>query len=252
MSGVDLPAPGDEGAHPVALEHAERVRTQQSATTSAGSRVHAAEVEIHRRGRGARPYEFASRPASRYAHERLDRRRRSFPGNPYDGHTLAERLERTNDLLHDIGTKPRQPSLTSAFMVSMESARRCTSSIAASSSRWVRSNADGSTAPSDRAGHQSRQERPRMDRCWLQGAEGDALHAVLCAAGFNIRWLLRAIAAKGLKPLCWPSRNGRCGSDGWHRRCTSPMPLSRHRPGCSHRAASHAGGGKLKFAGPTI
>jgi IS5 family transposase len=38
-----------------------------------------------------------------------------------------------------------------------------------------------------------------MDRCWLRGADGDALHAVLCAAGFNIRWLLRAIAAKGLK-----------------------------------------------------
>ena len=34
----------------------------------------------------------------------------------------------------------------------------------------------------------------RMDRCWLKGGEGDALHAVLCAAGFNIRWLLRAIA----------------------------------------------------------
>jgi transposase, IS5 family len=41
----------------------------------------------------------------------------------------------------------------------------------------------------------------RMDRCWLQGADGDAQHAVLCAAGFNIRWLLRAIAAKGLKAL---------------------------------------------------
>lgn len=41
----------------------------------------------------------------------------------------------------------------------------------------------------------------RMDRCWLKGAEGDALHAVLCAAGFNIRWLLRAIAKMGLAAL---------------------------------------------------
>ena len=40
-----------------------------------------------------------------------------------------------------------------------------------------------------------------MDRCWLGGSSGDALHAVLCAAGFNIRWLLRAIAAKGLAAL---------------------------------------------------
>jgi IS5 family transposase len=38
----------------------------------------------------------------------------------------------------------------------------------------------------------------RMDRCWLKGSEGDALHAVLCAAGFNIRWLMRAIAAQAL------------------------------------------------------
>ncbi len=34
----------------------------------------------------------------------------------------------------------------------------------------------------------------RMDRCWLQGALGDALHSISCAAGYNLRWLLRAIA----------------------------------------------------------
>lgn len=37
-----------------------------------------------------------------------------------------------------------------------------------------------------------------MDRCWLKGTEGDALHALLCAAGFNIQWLLRALARPGL------------------------------------------------------
>ena len=40
-----------------------------------------------------------------------------------------------------------------------------------------------------------------MDRCWLQGAMGDALHALSCAAGYNIRWLLRAIARLGLGGL---------------------------------------------------
>ena len=40
-----------------------------------------------------------------------------------------------------------------------------------------------------------------MGRCWLGGSSGDAPHAVLCAAGFNIRWLLRAIAPKGLAAL---------------------------------------------------
>lgn len=32
----------------------------------------------------------------------------------------------------------------------------------------------------------------------MKGALGDALHALCCAAGYNIRWLLRAIARKGL------------------------------------------------------
>ena len=41
----------------------------------------------------------------------------------------------------------------------------------------------------------------RKDRCWLQGALGDALHAVSCAAGYNLRWLLRAIARLGIEAL---------------------------------------------------
>ena len=40
-----------------------------------------------------------------------------------------------------------------------------------------------------------------MQRCWLKGQTGDALHAVLCAAGYNLRWLLRAIVRLGLGPV---------------------------------------------------
>ena len=48
----------------------------------------------------------------------------------------------------------------------------------------------------------------RMDRCWLKGQLGDALHAVLCASGYNLRWLLRAIVRLGLRavflrPMLW-------------------------------------------------
>ena len=39
----------------------------------------------------------------------------------------------------------------------------------------------------------------RMSRCWLKGALGDALHCISCAAGYNVRWLMRAIVAKGIK-----------------------------------------------------
>ena len=40
-----------------------------------------------------------------------------------------------------------------------------------------------------------------MDRYHLLGEMGDRLHAVLCAAGYNIRWLLRMIAKRGIGPL---------------------------------------------------
>ncbi len=37
-----------------------------------------------------------------------------------------------------------------------------------------------------------------MDRCHLKGETGDRLQAVLCAAGYNIQWLLCMIARKGI------------------------------------------------------
>jgi transposase, IS5 family len=49
-----------------------------------------------------------------------------------------------------------------------------------------------------------------MDRCLLKGEQGDRLHAVLCAAGYNFHWLLRMIAKKGvtfLWPLYWCMRD---------------------------------------------
>jgi len=41
----------------------------------------------------------------------------------------------------------------------------------------------------------------RMNRCWLAGSLGDALHTVLCAAGYNLRWLLRAIVRGRIRRL---------------------------------------------------
>ena len=40
-----------------------------------------------------------------------------------------------------------------------------------------------------------------MQRCWLQGETGDALHALCCAIGYNLRWLMRAVVRLGLKGL---------------------------------------------------
>ena len=61
----------------------------------------------------------------------------------------------------------------------------------------------------------------RLDHCWLKGTLGDALHAVSCAAGYNLRCLMRAVARLGIGPafLCllqlalWAARPPRASHD---------------------------------------
>jgi len=51
-----------------------------------------------------------------------------------------------------------------------------------------------------------------------------AIHAVLCAAGYNLHWLLRAIVRRGIKPFfCACGRGGvsRCLSLGARDRACS-------------------------------
>jgi IS5 family transposase len=124
---------------------------------------------------------------------------RSFPGNPYDGHTLAGQIEQTNNLLQDIGVKPATVVADLAYRgVDKDLApvqvihRGKVRSLTPVQRSWLRRR----QAIEPAIGHTKADHR--MDRCWLKGADGDALHAVLCAAGFNLRWLLRAIAKMGL------------------------------------------------------
>lgn len=63
----------------------------------------------------------------------------------------------------------------------------------------------------------------RMNRCHLRGSDGDAIHAVLRAAGHNIRWLPRMVLKKGVRPYFYLIRLlGLVGSFG---RKPPPSPL---------------------------
>lgn len=127
---------------------------------------------------------------------------RSFPGNPYDGHTLAAQIEQTNTLLQDIGVKPRTAIVDLDYrgvdkdLAPVEVIHRGKfESLTPKQRTWPKRR----LAIEPLIGHAKAYHS--IDRCWLKGAEGDALHAVLCAAGFNIRWLLRAIAKMRLAAL---------------------------------------------------
>jgi IS5 family transposase len=201
------------------LERAERIRTQQRHDKHKLYALHAPEVECIGKGKARKPYEFGVKVSLAITHKSgLMVGARSFPGNPYDGHTLAEQLEQTNTLLQDIGTKPTTAVVDLGFRGVDEDVapvqlihRGKIKSLDKQQRKWLKRR----QAIEPAIGHAKLDHR--MDRCWLQGVAGDALHAVLCAAGFNIRWLLRAIARKGLAALLlafvnwtpWVQRIGR-------------------------------------------
>lgn len=88
---------------------------------------------------------------------------------------------------------------------------------------------------------------PEVD-CISKGKQGYRLHAVLCAAGYNIRWLMRTIAKKGVSFLArvFAPRSG-SGTD---------IRLARLKPTSPHHTVHHssvraAGGLRLDFSGAT-
>ncbi len=177
------------------LERAERIRSQRPQDKNKLYALHAPEVECIGKGKARKPYEFGVKVSLAVAHKSgLIVGARSFPGNPFDGHTLAQQLEQTGTLLQDLGVKPRVAVVDLGYRgVDKEVApvevdhRGKYKSLSKEPKRWLKRR----QAIEPTIGHVKHDHR--MDKCWLKGAAGDALHAVLCAAGFNIRWLMRAL-----------------------------------------------------------
>ena len=183
------------------LERAERIRTQQRHDKNKLYALHAPEVECIGKGKARKPYEFGVKVSMAVTHKQgLMVGARAFPGNPFDGHTLAKQLEQTTKLLQDLGRKPKQAIVdlgcrgVDADNPGVEIIHRGKyKTLTAVQRRWLKRR----QAIEPMIGHTKSDHR--MDRCWLKGAVGDALHAISCAAGYNIRWLMRAIVAQAAK-----------------------------------------------------
>lgn len=185
------------------LERAERIRTQQRHDKNKLYALHAPEVECLAKGKARKPYEFGVKVSLAVTHKQgLMVGAKCFPGNPYDGHTLAAQLAQTNTLLDNIGVKPTTAVVDLGFRgVDQEVApvkvvhRGKYKTLTPKEKRWLKRR----QAIEPMIGHTKSDNR--MDRCWLKGSMGDALHALSCAAGYNIRWLLRAIVRLGIKQV---------------------------------------------------
>jgi IS5 family transposase len=177
------------------LERAERIRRQQPKDKHKLYALHAPEVECIGKGKARKPYEFGVKASIAVTHQSgLMVGARTFPGNPYDGHILSAQLEQTRILLEDVGRAPKEVVVDLGFRgvdadnPTVEIIHRGKyKRLSRPQRRWLKRR----QAVEPAIGHLKSDHR--MDRCWLKGQLGDALHAVLCAAGYNLRWLMRAM-----------------------------------------------------------
>lgn len=185
------------------LQRAEHIRAQRPKDKHKLYALHAPEVECIGKGKARKPYEFGVKASIAVTHKNgLMVGARTFPGNPYDGHTLNSQLEQIQILLEGVGVKPKQAVVDLGFRgvdgdnPDVEILHRGRwKSMTRAQRRWLKRR----QAVEPAIGHLKSDHR--MERCWLRGEQGDAIHAVLCAAGYNLRWLLRAIARLNIAPL---------------------------------------------------
>ena len=197
------PSPATLSRLHLLLGRAERIRTQQPKDKNKLYAMHAPEVECIGKGKARQPYEFGVKASIAVTHRSgLMVGARTFPGNPYDGHILAAQLEQTAILLEAVGRVPKQVVVDLGYRgVDADNPgieiihRGKLKSLTTLRRRWLKRR----QAVEPAIGHLKADHR--MDRCWLRGATGDALHTVLCAAGYNLRWLLRAVARGRIRAL---------------------------------------------------
>jgi transposase, IS5 family len=157
--------------------------------------LHAPEVECIGKGKAHRPYEFGVKVsvATTLAHAKGGQfvtHAKALPGNPYDGHTLKTVIPDMEALIGNIierlvldkGYRGHNapPEYKSRVFISGQK-RRVTPKI----KRELRRR----SAVEPVIGHLKSEHR--MGRNYLWHRQGDAINAVLAAAGYNFRRLIR-------------------------------------------------------------
>lgn len=152
--------------------------------------LHAPEVECISKGKARTPYEFGVKVSiATTLKEGFVVGARSMPGNPYDGHTLAEALEQAS-ILAD--TSIHTAVVDRGYRgVDVPGVRILRSGHKRGITRTLKAMIKRRSAIEPAIGHMKADGK--LGRNWLKGQIGDAIHAVLCGAGHNIRLLLRRL-----------------------------------------------------------
>ena len=185
------------------LARAERIRTQQQKDKNKLYALHAPEVECISKGKARNRYEFGVKVSLAITHKQgLMVGTKRFTGNPFDGHTLKAQLAQCNALTSSVGRPVKQAIVDLGYRgVDADNPgvqvvhRGRIKSMSKAEKKLLRRR----QAIEPAIGHVKHDNR--MIRCHLKGSIGDALYAISCAAGYNIRWLMRAIVRLGLVGL---------------------------------------------------
>lgn len=179
------------------LDVAVRIREQERRDKGKVYSVHEPQVECISKGKAHKRYEFGCKVSvAATSKGGWFVGAKAVHGNPYDGHTLKAAMEQvariSNTPEHafvDMGY--RGHNYEGASEVHVDKRRR--GSTARSLWRWMKRRA----AIEPGIGHLKREHR--MDRCRLQGIEGDQLNAIMSAMGMNFRKLLKAASRPSLR-----------------------------------------------------
>ena len=189
------------GALAQRLELAKRLYAQRRESRNKLYALHAPEAECIAKGKARTPYEFGVKVSVAVtAQEGLVVGMRSMPGNPYDGHTLASALEQVEILtdtapsivLADRGYRGATPSNPATRLI-LSHTRRLPPDLARLLKRRQ--------VVEPMIGHMKTDGL--LGRNWLKGEIGDALHAVMCGAGHNLRMILARLKALYCAVLAW-------------------------------------------------
>lgn len=164
-----------------------RILTQRTKDKNKLYALHAPEVECISKGKARTPYEFGVKVSiATTLKEGVVVGMRSMPGNPYDGHTLAETLEQVSILAE---RAPKTAIVDRGYRgVEVQGVQILRSGQRRGITRTLKAMIHRRSAIEPTIGHMKTEGR--LGRNPLKGALGDALHAVMCGAGHNLRLIL--------------------------------------------------------------
>ena len=149
-------------------------------------------MECISKGKARTPYEFGVKVSiATTLKEGLVVGMRSMPGNPHDGHTLAETLEQVG-ILTGTDRLPATAIVDKGYRgVEVEGVRILRSGQKRGITKALKAMIKRRSAIEPMIGHMKMDGR--LARNPLKGQLGDALHAVMCGAGHNLRLILAAL-----------------------------------------------------------